>query len=726
MHTSRPRSDSSSGGSLTSARHRHAPAIRWLLPMLIPVLAAAQTPPRESGRNTPPTYPIDPEVRTTLEEMVVTIALPVPATPLVPRQVAQYAANGYGVWNWSTPGLSFLKPDLQTDNVPSGPSVADPAAATLVSFFTISDVHITDKESPTQLLYLAENYPDPMTPAPNPGPSGNSSCYSGVMLSTTHVLDAAVQTINAIHQTAPFDCGIALGDAANSTQYNELRWYIDVLDGQWITPSSGKHLGATTTEYQKPSPAAGLDKSIPWYQAIGNHDQFWLGSSKVTPALRKTYVGSDILNIGPFPSGPPDFNTILNTRGFYMGVINGLTEFGEIIGDGPTASWDSPPQIVADPQRRSLLMKEWMDEFRKTTSNPLGHGFTKQMIQEEFACYHFYPKADVPLKVIVFDDTDKLGCGAAAELDAKRYNWLVKELDAGEKAGELMVVCSHIPIRPYAQNPSPASNTLYPKWSLFSPIPPISPISEDTLLDKLHTYKNLILWVAGHVHRNAITPQPAKSGDPQYGFWEVETPSLRDFPQQFRRFNIVRNSDNTISIFALDVDTAVAEPLAGQTPSPAWTSRSYAIAAQEIYGEAINQAPHIDARSGVYNAELVKQLSPAMAAKIALVSPVVSSFNIRIKTSAADSTVVTLENTITGTTPTHYMASESSAFSDAEWLPYSKSPDFSVSTHTGKKTLYFKVKDGSGRESAVVHKQVVFSKGRIIRSSKNDFGKRGW
>jgi hypothetical protein len=43
-------------------------------------------------------------------------------------------------------------------------------------------------------------------------------------------LDAAVQTINALHKINPFDFGISLGDASNSTQYNETRWYIDVLD----------------------------------------------------------------------------------------------------------------------------------------------------------------------------------------------------------------------------------------------------------------------------------------------------------------------------------------------------------------------------------------------------------------------------------------------------------------------------------------------------------------
>ena len=242
-----------------------------------------------------PTYPISSKVRTTLQRTVVPVGTPrglypqPPYATIFPSDIALYKLNGYGRWEFGGQ-FPYADINIQTGEVTS-PSVPDPQAVRLVSFFTISDIHLCDKESPARAMYFGYQYPYPTlppspTPVDPPGPisnrpAGNSSAYSGVTLYTTQVLDAAVQTINALHKVKPFDFGLCLGDVADNTQYNETRWFVDVMDGKLIAPSSGAHLGAKTIDYQKPYQAAGLDKSIKWYQAVGNHDQFWMGSTLV-------------------------------------------------------------------------------------------------------------------------------------------------------------------------------------------------------------------------------------------------------------------------------------------------------------------------------------------------------------------------------------------------------------------------------------------------------------
>jgi len=185
-----------------------------------------------AGYSKPVSFQIDSDVYTTLQQTI--LPGPKPAATINLYDIASYDAYGYGKWTFGTP----LPIEKRTDIMGSG---YNPANATkkskLMSFFTISDIHVTDKESPNQGIYLSRLYKTLGISA---------SLYSGVMLYTPHVLDAAVQTVNALHKKNPFDFGISLGDTCNSTQYNETRWYIDVLDGKVITPSSGTNLGART------------------------------------------------------------------------------------------------------------------------------------------------------------------------------------------------------------------------------------------------------------------------------------------------------------------------------------------------------------------------------------------------------------------------------------------------------------------------------------------------
>ena len=547
-------------------------------------------------------WPIETEVYTTIERQIHPVAIADSVPRINPNDLSLYSSYGYTAWGIGTGLPATLRLDLMASGYNGSSN-----SARLLFFFAFSDIHIADKESPAQPLYIGWSSPYGLDSA------GMSSAYSPVLLTSTHVLDATVQTINALHQKTPFDFGISLGDAINNTQYNELRWYIDVLDGKTITPSSGAHLGADTIDYQKPFKAVGLDKSIPWYQVIGNHDQSWMGSSCEDSKTRDAHISDTIINMDD--SRDPSSGAVDKT-GFYMGVIDGSDPLGPVILSGPEADFATPPTIVADPDRRSLATEQspslnWMREFFTTDSIPIGHGFSQENLDNDFACYSFVPKSDIPIKVIVLDDTTKgpdqlnyaLGC-----LDQPRLDWLLSELQAGQDNDQLMIIAAHVPVNAYRSLTDPSEGNqpiFYPDTFTGSS----SVVSDDTLLSYLHSYPNLILWIAGHRHVNTVTPQPDPGGDPTLGFWEVETASLHDFPQQFRTFDICRNADNTVSIIAINVDPAVKDG------SPAATSRDNAIAAARIFGATPDTM--VDTTSHALNVELVVQLTQQMQTVIA-------------------------------------------------------------------------------------------------------------
>ena len=547
-------------------------------------------------------YSIASDVVTTLQRTIVPGEKPTIAIHL--DEVSKYKQYGYGNWTFG----GSLKSVTRTDILPDfydGTAVTKKAK--LLNFFTITDIHITDKESPNQLIYLQRLHPTL--------PVG-ASLYSGIMLYTTQVLDAAVQTINALHKQNPFDFGVSLGDTCNSTQYNELRWYIDVLDGKAITPSSGVHLGVDSIDYQKPYQAAGLDKSIPWYQALGNHDHFWMGSIPVDYGPRKdfrqSYISDEVFATADILTNP----TTINNHDYYMGVLDGSTPYGDIKYAGPVADFKTPPKVVPDLNRRSLLRTEWMKEFFNTSTNPVGHGFNLTDANKGFACYSFVPNPATLVKVIVLDDTQREDDGSLdihghGFLDQARWDWLKKELADGDAAGQLMIIAAHIPIGVEVTAP----NSEMGWWT-----DPQNAVTLPDLITELQSHPNLIMWISGHRHLNTvkafISPDPVNA--PEKGFWQVETSSLRDFPQQFRTFQVYLNSDNTISIVTTDVDTAVKEG------SLAAKSRSSAIATGQIVGigdEMKNYNPTKDPTvkpmpTSSYNAELVKKLSPAMQEKM--------------------------------------------------------------------------------------------------------------
>lgn len=518
------------------------------------------------------------KLTSTVDTTIVPKDVPKDSTAPLPNDVENYTKQGYGILELKE-GLKIVKRD---DILPVGYKSPTQDGNKLLKFFTMSDIHIADIQSPAQVLYMGEK-----------PTAGMSSAYSPTVLYSTQVLDAAVRSVNKINESNKLDFGIMLGDAVNSAQKNELNMYLDVLTGRTVNPNSNL-TKKFDTDYMKPFKAEGLN--VPWYQVLGNHDHFWSGVYNANEKLKKALVGDTMMR-----SGLALNSKELDGEDIYGGIIDGTTKDGKIIGSGISNGNDANThKIVPNVDRQFIDSKAFVDMF------PSGHGL-KSSTSDPLACYTFEPKSNVPVKVIVLDDTakqdekfldptadSKIATNAAnGSLDKVRFEWLKKQLKLAQDSGQLIIVATHIP------------TGMKGLWSA------TSEVSEEMFVNELHKYSNMTLLLAGHRHMNTVIPYPSADPEkPEYGFWQVETASLRDFTQQFRMFDINVNNNGTISIITTDVD-----PIA-EKGSAMETSRSYAIATSQIFPEprGIVLPPE---KSRAYNAELYKKLSPEMIDKLA-------------------------------------------------------------------------------------------------------------
>lgn len=116
-----------------------------------------------------------------------------------------------------------------------------PPSASIVNFLQLSDFQIVDEESPARVEWLDSTQ---RVPALQPF----SAAYRPQESLTTQITEAMVrQARNARSPVtaAPLDLTILTGDNADSQQYNETRWFIDILDG--------------TTKSSQPSPAPEME-----------------------------------------------------------------------------------------------------------------------------------------------------------------------------------------------------------------------------------------------------------------------------------------------------------------------------------------------------------------------------------------------------------------------------------------------------------------------------------
>jgi metallophosphoesterase (TIGR03767 family) len=434
----------------------------------------------------------------------------------------------------------------------------------------LTDMHLMDAQSPARVEFL-DRLDDPGSPWAAILPF--QGAYRAQDMLTPHVAEATVRALRRVGRGPvtglPFAFTVTTGDNVDNTQYNELRWQIDLLDGKRIVPDSGdlsKYEGvADQTSYDVhywhpdgPPPGQPTDLRIsqagfprvpglldacrrpfgtkglgmPWMSVFGNHDGLVQGNVPSNPLVAQIATGST--KITDLPPGA-DIGTL--AQQLLRNDPQGLqTLFG-----GPAR------KVTADPNRRPLSRAETIAEYFKSTGTPHGHGYTAWNLATSNA-YYTFGKGRV--RGIALDTVNPFG-GSEGSIDETQLAWLTEQLKKGSrhyldesghvvkggKHDRLFVIFSHHTIGTMDNNSGP-NRVLGPQ-----------------VAELLLRFPNVVLWVNGHTHRNTVTPYARpKHAKVRGGFWEVNTAAHVDWPQQARTVEIVDNRNGTLSIFGTIVD----------------------------------------------------------------------------------------------------------------------------------------------------------------------------
>ena len=429
----------------------------------------------------------------------------------------------------------------------------------------LSDIHVIDAQSPARL--------EPLVVV--------SSAFVSALhpqdTMTTQVAAAMVDSVTKARFSpvtgAPLTAIVNTGDNADSRSSLELDWYIKILDGVPVTPNSGKagvYEGVqvwddATYAWHPNDPAIDkygahgfpqipglLEKAVsqtvnsvglaaPWYTVFGNHDTLFMGNLRVDPTLQAWAVGSN-----KAATAASATHNMLSQMATDTNVANELFDQLQTTLGLERGTKD----VTADGARKLFDQIQFMQAHLNSskTPGPIGHGFTSDNISTGQTWW----SVDVTpyLRVLGLDTCNQVS-GADGAVPQNQFDWLEQELAQAQQQNKLAIICSH-------------HNSLTLENGAEAVLEPSQPlIHSEQFVNMLLKYPNMIAWLNGHTHLNAIIAHPRQGGG---GFWEITTASCIDYPQQQQLVELIDNRDGTLSIFCTTID---------HDSSANWTERDF-------------------------------------------------------------------------------------------------------------------------------------------------------